>query len=93
MIKKVVSKFSNGLFTQRLQLARMPQSDTAETTAAAPALVNQPIPETEPADQDPPSTGVDTGERNQAYTSSLTNLNRKSLTSSQVFKQITTTPR
>ena len=99
MVKKVVSKFSNGLFTQRLQLARMPQSDTEETKDA---LVNQIIPGTEPAAKktEVVSTGVDTGERNQAYTSSLTkqsgvaaNLNRESLTSSQVFEQITTTPR
>jgi hypothetical protein len=62
MVKKVISKFSNGLFTQRLQLARMPQSDTVETTAAA--LVNQPVPGTEPVapneDAPPQSTGVDT---------------------------------
>jgi hypothetical protein len=99
MIKKVISKFSNGLFTQRLQLARMPQSDKTEIDPTS-TLLNQPnSPGAEPEANAPPvTTGVDSiGPRNQAYTSSLTkksgvaaNLNRESLTSSQAFERMTT---
>ena len=65
MVKKSVSKFSNGLFTQRLQLARMPQQGENNPPVVSRLEDNDIKPGSEPA---PQSTGVDTVSRVQPVT-------------------------
>jgi hypothetical protein len=86
MVKKVVSKFSNGLFTQRLQIARMPQSDNEDNKPSV-ALIEQPLP-----GRDPTSTGVDTIVRYPpAPINVAPNLRRASLENPDAFEPIPTT--
>jgi len=62
MVKKIVSKFSNGVFTQRLQLARMPQQGENNSAVGSYLVIEAEDPAKGEKEAVPPllTTGVDT---------------------------------